>query len=256
MKVDDAVLAELARATTDGSRLVLAGQLDRAMYARVDAAIKAAGGVWKRHQGAHVFPGDAAEAVARLAAGEVLTNRETGFFPTPPGVAASLVLAAGLRDGDLVLEPSAGNGILVRAAVQLRAVTVDAVENDPGRARQVRETGLARNVWEADFLSLHPSQHACRYDAAVMNPPFGSRRELRHVAHAADFVRPGGTVAAILPASVLSGTDKANTGMRERIERTGTITPLGPEAFREAGTGVSTVIAVFTVSPETDGVLW
>jgi predicted RNA methylase len=250
VRADADVLDVLRAATTDGNRLVLNGQLDRKLYERADAAIKAAGGKWNRTAKAHVFPGDAVEAIAAMAAGEnVVTDREQGFFPTPPGLAASLVLAAQITDGQLVLEPSAGEGMLVRAARQFGA-TVDAYELNPGRCKILRDLGLCRNVWEGDFLSFHPATSAYRYDAAVMNPPFGYHAELRHVEHAAGFVKPGGMVAAILPASLQYGRDKLTTRVRERVERDGAWTEIEDGQF--AGTGVRTVLAVFEVRPPED----
>jgi 16S rRNA G1207 methylase RsmC len=52
-----------------------------------------------------------------------------------------------------------------------------------------------------DFLSLSPETLE-PVDCVVMNPPFADGRAKSHVQHAARFVRSGGRLVAVLPASM------------------------------------------------------
>ena len=61
----------------------------------------------------------------------------------------------------------------------------------------LRASGLYRNVWHEDFLSRLP--HGS-YDRVVMNPPFDLERDIDHVMHAMEFLKPDGLLVAIMSA--------------------------------------------------------
>lgn len=172
MKIDHDIADTLRAARFDGNRLILQGQLDRKLYARVNAALEAIGGQWKSGKvKAHVFAGDARAAVeAALDAGSVKTareaQREDGWFPTPGTLARRLVALARVTQGDRVLEPSAGEGAIVVPAIHAGASVV-AVEVDPGRAATLRRIASLA-VHETDFLRTTPTALGA-FDAVVMN---------------------------------------------------------------------------------------
>ncbi|KFG02764.1 hypothetical protein IQ62_00080, partial [Streptomyces scabiei] len=106
MQIPADVLAELQdRAHADGNRLTLTGdRLDAKTYQRIDEILEAVGGRWTKSAQAHVFPVDAAAAIAPvLATGEVVTLREkrqqAQYFPTPTPVVARLLDLADLTPG-------------------------------------------------------------------------------------------------------------------------------------------------------------
>lgn len=117
------------------------------------------------------------------------------LFPTPPDLAARMVALAEIKPHHRVLEPSAGTGNLIRAI----GPTPDkvAIETDPRLCRQIRESGL--HVIEADFLQFDPptADPASMFDRVVMNPPFQNGADIRHIKHAARFLRPGGRLVAL-----------------------------------------------------------
>nr|WP_230640194.1 hypothetical protein [Shinella sumterensis] len=57
------VLRILGAAVVEGSKVSLIDQLDRKLYVETDKVLQAAGGKWNRAAKAHVFEGDAAEAL-------------------------------------------------------------------------------------------------------------------------------------------------------------------------------------------------
>ncbi len=246
MKIDHEIRKVLEQAVSQGTELRLTEGLDRTLYGRVDQLLATAGGQWRRARKAHVFPGDAGQAVAALlAARQVQTARERTverqFFPTPQRTVELLAELAEIEAGQLVLEPSAGDGAIARHFAS-RGAVVDCVELDPGSADTIRHAGYARTVITGDFLNRprRPDYHA-----VVMNPPFAKRQDLRHVAHAEGFVRPGGKLVAIMSAGITFWSDRTAVEFREHVkEAGGSIEPLPDDTFREVGVTMRTVVVV------------
>ena len=88
MKVTADVLAALANADVDGQRLVLTGpRMDPKLYQRVNEVLEAVGGRWTTNAGAHLFPTDAAAAIAPvIATGQVVRCGRNATTPStsPP----------------------------------------------------------------------------------------------------------------------------------------------------------------------------
>ncbi|WP_075662473.1 methyltransferase [Streptomyces acidiscabies] len=242
MKIDTDVLKVIRSATVDGLTLRLNGKLDRTLYDRVNLALQAVGGTWNRYQRAHIFPFAAADAIAGLlATGEVITDVDRGYFPTPKPLVEQLLDLAELEAGCEVLEPSAGRGAIAEAAAA-RGAVVDCIELDTARAEHIRAGGYAREVTAADFFNVKVQR---RYQRVIMNPPFADRQDIRHVQRALRFVQPGGLVVAVMYGSLPYRSDRKAKDFRSRVrEARGTITELPDDAFP---VGVSTVVAVIPV---------
>lgn len=243
MQIDPDVLDVIRAATADGPALRLNGQLDRKLYERVNLALNAVGGTWNRYKRAHIFPFAAADALAGLlSTGEVITDADRGYYPTPEPVVEQLLDLAKLVPGCEVLEPSAGRGAIAEPAVA-RGAIVDCIELDAGRAEHIRAGGYAREVTTADFFNVKVER---RYQRVIMNPPFADRQDIRHVERALRFVQPGGLVVAVMFGSLTFRTDRLAKDFRARVqEARGTITELPDDAFPTVG--VRTVIAVIPV---------
>lgn len=132
------------------------------------------------------------------------TTRDLGksqYF-TPPKLAQRVVEWAGVADatsahlappytnvevrGMRVLEPSAGNGALVRPLVAAGA-EVYAIELDDRHAPELRNAGAAA-LWFDNFLEFKPYDDRWRaFDLCVMNPPYHDGLEERFILHALEF---------------------------------------------------------------------
>lgn len=181
-------------------------------------------------------------AAASLASNmEVRRDREA--FVTPPAVVDRLMALAEIQPGEAVLEPSAGTGNIAAAAVEAGAV-VDCVELDLGLANVLMDrVPRVRHVYIRDFLGVEPDGQS--YDAVVMNPPFLRGRDIAHVTHALQFVKPGGRLVAVMGAGVAYSKVKAAAEFRQLVEdRDGEIIALPADAFKLSGISVSTVIVV------------
>lgn len=258
------ILAILAAASVEGLVVTLnSGVLHRRVYSDVNKVLVALGGRWDRKVGGHVFaPGDdpagALDAVVRTG---VVTDwkKEANFFETPKPLAEELVGGVDFpRPGMKVLEPSAGRGALLDQVPRDQIVVVMELDK--------RHTEALHDVWAtfrppslllmgSDFeayassygkqpLLTHPDvSPRTRFDVIVMNPPFSSGRDVRHVDLALDLLAPGGQLAAIMSAGVTFREDRATVALRARLEAMdASITPCGEGAFRASGTMVRSVM--------------
>lgn len=123
-----------------------------------------------------------------------------------------------------ILEPSCGDGRIMDS-IRAHGHRVFGIEYHAGRAAETRAKG--HNVLTANFLECPPKRE---WDAVVMNPPFYGRHYLKHVRHALGFLKPGGTLVSILPATAWYDHGEIKGEWRDL--------PVG--SFAEAGTNVPT----------------
>ena len=255
MRIPTDVLAVLSdRTRTDGHRLVLVGpRLTPALYQRVNEVLEAVGGRWTKTEGAHLFPVDAAEALAPvLTTGEVVTLGEkrtlAQYFPTPDPVVGRLIALAALEPGMTVLEPSAGSGAIATAAAA-RGAIVDCIERDPGYATDLSDTHVVRRVQVADFLTTPASPG---YDRVLMNPPFTRGTDMAHVTHALRFLKPDGLLVSVMSWAVAEQTG-STIAFRKLVEqRGGLVEALPARAFAQSGTTVDTVLVTIPATRPAD----
>ncbi|UQY45033.1 methyltransferase [Mixta hanseatica] len=245
MRVDKEVLNVLSACQCEGNNLILTGQLDRNLYTRTNKVIEAAGGKWNRKAKAHVFDIDASDRIEQIIlTGDVVVPKDDfEFFPTPPEVVRHVIHLADIRDGMRVLEPSAGQGAIAKAAHSAAAdVMIDMYElmpanNDALHALNLRLSGIGKPV---DFLTVEPTPV---YDRVVMNPPFSRQADIKHVNHALKFLKQDGLLVSVMASSVTFRSNKLTTDFRQLIEdRGGNIQELPEGAFKSSGTMVNTVI--------------
>ncbi|MFI5831103.1 class I SAM-dependent methyltransferase [Streptomyces sp. NPDC051578] len=223
------------------------------LYQRVNEVLEAVGGHWTKSAEAHLFPADAACAIAPvLASGQVVTLREkrqdAQYFPTPAAVVKRLVELAAVAPGMHVLEPSAGSGAVASAAAAAGAV-VDCIERDPGYAAALTEAGTARTIRVADFLTATPEP---LYDRVLMNPPFTKGADMAHVQHALRFLKPTGLLVAVMSCAVTHDS-RGTAEFRALVEQRGGAVEAVPEkAFASSGTNVDTVIVTIPATRPTD----
>jgi hypothetical protein len=122
-------------------------------------------------------------------------------FSTPPELAALAVLAAQVRPGDLVLEPSAGTGLLAVVAEACGArLTLNEIA--PTRA------ALLDGLFPGATRRRHDGRHlpdlladAGLFDVAVCNPPFSDLQA--HLVAALKTLADGGRLSAIVPLTAI-----------------------------------------------------
>lgn len=152
--------------------------------------------------------------------------KDLQYYPTPAKVVKRVVGDLPPVSGEKILEPSCGCGRLMDA-LRSKGAQVVGVEIDPLRAGQCRAKG--HSVIVANFLETVPTGD---YDRVVMNPPFYGKHYAKHVEHAFKFLKVGGILTAILPA-----TARYDHGLL-----TGEWHDLPVGSFSESGTNVNTTV--------------
>lgn len=169
---------------------------NRASVALVEAEriLEAIGGV-KADQGHFQFDYDPTQVLAHIVVSGCIPDQVAHqYYPTPAGLAQRLIAMAGIGPGHTVLEPSAGQGGL---AAFLPVERTTCIEVAAMNSKVLQAKGYT--VVQADFLDWAAGTLQ-RFDRVVMNPPFSEGRATAHAEAAAALVKPGGTLAAILPA--------------------------------------------------------
>lgn len=251
--IPDDVLDVLRQASFDADSVQLNGRLDRDLYLKVNKFLEMAGGKWNRGRKCHVFAqnprgvlrlddaGDGSGTVEQGALSDAaitaMVERGDGsaavwqLFPTPPEVVARMIDEARIREGDTVLEPSAGTGNIADAVrFDFPLNRLQCVEINQSLAVGLLTKG--HQVAAGDFLAQNGNLG--KFDVVLMNPPFENGADIKHIQHARGFLKPGGRLVALC----------AN-GPRQRealqpLAETWEELPKG--AFKGAGTMVSAVM--------------
>lgn len=161
--------------------------------------------------------------------------RDLQFYWSPEAVVLEALEFAGIHGRESyssgrelpayrVLEPSCGDGRILDL-LRARGCSALGFECHAGRAAQARAKG--HSVVTANFLEQAPIPE---FDKVVMNPPFYGRHYAKHVRHALKFLKPGGTLVSILPATAHYDHDELKGHWRD----------LPVASFAEAGTNVPT----------------
>lgn len=158
-------------------------------------------------------------------------SKDLQYYPTPQKVIDDHIIHRNSRrdfEGKRVLDPSCGCGRLMDAARKAGAI-VTGIEVDAGRAREAAAKG--HSVICANFLDAIPDP-ANLFDIVLMNPPFYGKHYAKHVEHAFKFLKPGGVLIAILPA-----TARYDHGLLK-----GSWDDLPVGSFSESGTNINTTV--------------
>lgn len=163
-------------------------------------------------------------------------SKDLQFYWSPADVIARAMDVAGIYQrkdysgreapAHRVLEPSCGDGRILDE-LRARGCRPFGIEVHAGRAAEARAKG--HSVLTGNFLE-QPARP--EFDFVVMNPPFYGRHYVKHVRHALKFLKPGGTLVSIIPA----------TAHYDHQELEGQWTDLPVGSFSEAGTNVPTGI--------------
>ena len=200
------------------------------------------GRLMRREAGAG--PGSAAAMLAMLETLAALEPSQTRRseeqlalqqFSTPLPLAYAALQAAAIRPGDIVLEPSAGTGMLaVMAECALGKRTDDARSGDPLHLNEIAavRAGLLSGLFAHAPVTRHNAEAIGDYlpglrpTVVLMNPPFsaspGVQRtrhdaDLRHLRSAFSMLPAGGRLVAITSAGCIPG-DAAWSRAFERLD--------------------------------------
>ncbi len=177
-------------------------------------------------------------------------------FSTPPHLAYAAAYLLQPKEGDTILEPSAGTGSLVApvSAMQPKAEIVTN-EIDAQRGGLLKSQGYTTHNKDAERLNSTLPQEV-RPTAIIMNPPFSatggrvSRHSnefgMRHLEQALKRLAPGGRLVAIMGRGM--GMDKAGAAeFWGRIKKDYNVrvnVPVNGEEYRKYGTSFDNQLIV------------
>ena len=127
-------------------------------------------------------------------------------FSTPVDIGAAAVLLANVQPDDIILEPSAGNGLLVAQLGPHKALHLN--ELDPVRRGRLADVFPGSVITGHDGATLNSTlSNAERPTLILMNPPFSRSlgrgaddyAAVRHLQAALRRLLPGGRLVAIMP---------------------------------------------------------
>ena len=234
------------------------------------------GRLMRREAGAG--PGSAAAMLAMLETLAALEPSQTRRseeqlalqqFSTPLPLAYAALQAAAIRPGDIVLEPSAGTGMLaVMAECALGKRTDGARSGNPLHLNEIAavRAGLLAGLFEHAPVTRHNAESIGDYlpglhpTVVLMNPPFsaspGVQRirhdaDLRHLRSAFSMLPAGGRLVAITSAGCIPG-DAAWSRAFERLDpppRTVFSIAIDGRAYARRGTTFDTRLTVIDRDP-------
>jgi hypothetical protein len=247
LQFDDDVLQVLnvMTVTNDDGQFkgVLNGQLDRGLYTRTNKALEALGGKWSRGARAHIFTRDPRKQLAGLLDTGTTTIERDGFFETPVSVIQRMIeIIPCLDTTGHILEPSAGNGAIVKALLNQRILSrrIWCVEKNPDRALKLRD--YVGDVFCCDFLIWNSPME---FDRIYMNPPFEEEQDIRHVKHAYSMLRYDGAMISVMSEHAFFADDNKAFMFRTWLDAVGGYSEKLPQdSFKESGTGVKTRLVV------------
>ena len=127
-------------------------------------------------------------------------NREgVDYYPTPEPLGFMMNMWGRVKDGDEILEPSAGHGAIARyAPIENRMTAVEPSQSLFARL-QIKAGGAAGRSFVNDIFENYNIVN--KHDVILMNPPFGVQGKLaaEHVAKAYKHLNEGGRIVAIVP---------------------------------------------------------
>jgi predicted RNA methylase len=170
-------------------------------------------------------------------------------FSTPAELAVLMALAARIRTGDQVLEPSAGTG-LVAAVAEACGGGLTLNEIDDGRAALLDSLFPSAVRTRMDGRHIHDlEENAGRFDVVLINPPFGDLAE--HLTAGLKALADNGRMVAIVPHSAL-----IDPWLIRQMARIGVVVgriALPTRAFARHGTSVETGLLVVDRRPGDEG---
>ena len=244
IKIDRDILTILEGCTLTGLNLTINQQLETKTYKKLNDVLEIMGGKWNRKLKCHIFPKPVDDILNDvLNYGEILDeNKALQFFETPDALIDKMILIAGIKPTDYILEPSAGKGAIIKRLLnhtqKENIHAIDIVLRDELAALTDPDT---RRI--GDFLSfdLYPV-----FDKILMNPPFSNHQDVKHIQHAYTCLKPGGCLVSICSESPFFREDLESLNFRAWLDNLDDciIDELPDGSFKSSGTMVKTRIVI------------
>ncbi|MFP3835380.1 hypothetical protein [Chryseobacterium sp. SIMBA_028] len=218
-------------------------QLERNAYMDVKKKLELIGGKWKsgKVQG-FVFEQDPTDLLSQILSGEKRNlKKEFQFFGTPDKLADELVMYANLQNNDTILEPSAGQGAIIKAINKVCDVVPDCYELMDVNISILHKSNFVYSFIGSDFLK----NNGKLYSKIIANPPFTKNQDIDHLQKMYKCLADGGRLVCITSESWVTGSQKKQSDFRNWLkEREAKVIDIPRGAFKESGTMVGGKIVI------------
>lgn len=197
-------------------------QLDRKVYLEVKKQLDLIGGKWVagKTQG-FIFKEEylpqVETLIGKIVDGAVVNpKKEFQFYETPKELAIRICTLAQLDYMDNVLEPSAGQGALIEAAVDKRGKRpIDYFELNETNLSVIRSKNLPAFFLGTDFLKY---AGLGKWDKIIANPPFNKSQGITHIRKMYGLLNPKGILVSICDIGWMQNSDKKSAEFREWLK--------------------------------------
>lgn len=255
-RIDDDVRTQLKLGSWNDLNFTMP-QMDPKLYQKVKKVMESLGGKWNRKAQAIVFEDeDARDSLMEAAeTGEYVDLKKAyqQFF-TPESLADRMAAELMAKDGDTVLEPSAGTGRLVQAMDRYAnkygwGISLIVVELDKSLIPHLVAQANVTIAHQGDFLAPDladpdDQQTFGKIDGVIMNPPFTRGQDIDHVCQAFAWLKPGGRLVALTSPSWTFHTSAKAVSFRNFVEEHGWWEEVPESTFKESGTNIRTILIV------------
>lgn len=234
----------LQKCTVDGTVVKLpVGKLDRKLYQEVAKSLEKIGGKWKGGKVfGFVFNVDPTDLLKQISNGEKRNlKKEFQFFATTEKLADELVYLADLNDYDTILEPSAGQGAIIKAINKVCSVVPDCFELMDMNRDILSKSDLYFDLIGDNFLN-HSGK---KYSKIIANPPFSKNQDIDHLKEMYNCLLSGGRLVCITSEIWTNGNQKKQVDFKKwLLDVKAEVMNIESGSFKESGTTVGGRIIV------------
>ena len=234
----------LKRCTIEGNVVKLPNiELGRKEYLDIKKAIELIGGKWKGGKiSGFEFCYDPTDLLSGISKGEKRNiKKEFQFFAIPEDLADKLVYLAEVNESDTILEPSAGQGSIIKSINKVCSSIPDCFELMDINIVVLNNSDLSFNLIGDNFLN-HSSK---TYDKIIANPPFSKNQDIDHIREMYKCLSDGGRIVSITSDSWVNGNQKKQIEFRKWLNDIGaSIIDIERGSFKESGTMVGGKIII------------
>lgn len=222
-------------------------QLERKLYQDVAKSLEMIGGKWKGNKiSGFVFLNDPTELLNEICDGNNINlKKEFQFFETPEKLSDELVNLAEINETDSILEPSAGQGSIIKSINKVSKIIPDCYElmeiNKIVLQNKISDNSLLCNIIGSDFLQ----HNGKKYSKIIANPPFSKNQDIEHLIKMYDTLSVGGKLVCITSKSWVSGNQKKQIEFKDWLTKIkAKIIDIENGVFKDSGTMVGGKIIV------------
>jgi phospholipid N-methyltransferase len=252
-KVSNEAIKVLSECEINGNKLFVTNpNLDRKLYLEVNKILENISGKWDKKSKSHIFS-DSPEGYIDnviLTGDYVNFKKEFQFFPTPKTVVEKMLSKIEINENSRILEPSAGNGNILKELVKYNPKSIVAVEIQDKFLEDLNQIvfGFKESlVFIGDFMKVNFNDLSnVKFNTIIANPPFTKQQDIKHFMRMFELMNVGDQIVCILSSSSQFRTDKKSNIFNEVLNiNLADIEVLSDKEFKESGTSVSTIMVSF-----------